>query len=87
MAVAETSISPWTVTSTAVPKEFEAAPSAVSVPWPPIWAWALAVPASSKNAVAAQKFVNWATSKSYIALVAKEEGWAHVPTGTRKVST
>ncbi|HEX7638067.1 MAG TPA: sugar ABC transporter substrate-binding protein [Burkholderiaceae bacterium] len=49
-----------------------------------LWAWALAVPSSSKNAAAAQKFVNWATSKSYIQLVAKEEGWAHVPTGTRK---
>ena len=48
-----------------------------------LWAWALAVPASTKNAAAAQKFVNWATSKAYIQLVAKEEGWAHVPTGTR----
>jgi sorbitol/mannitol transport system substrate-binding protein len=49
-----------------------------------LWAWALAIPTSTKNSAAAQKFVNWATSKSYIALVAKEEGWAHVPTGTRK---
>jgi sorbitol/mannitol transport system substrate-binding protein len=49
-----------------------------------LWAWALGIPSSTKNAEAAQKFVNWATSKSYIALVAKEEGWAHVPTGTRK---
>ena len=49
-----------------------------------LWAWALGIPVSTKNAVAAQKFVNWATSKQYIELVAKEEGWAHVPTGTRK---
>jgi len=49
-----------------------------------LWAWALAVPASTKNAAAAQKFVNWATSKAYIQLVAQQEGWAHVPTGTRK---
>jgi sorbitol/mannitol transport system substrate-binding protein len=49
-----------------------------------LWAWALGIPASTKNAAAAQKFVNWATSKAYIELVAKEEGWAHVPTGTRK---
>jgi sorbitol/mannitol transport system substrate-binding protein len=49
-----------------------------------LWAWALGIPASSKNAAAAQKFVNWATSKEYIQLVAKQEGWAHVPTGTRK---
>ena len=64
---------------------FAQAPSEVTTKganW--LWAWALAVPTSTKNAVAAQKFVNWATSKSYIALVAKEEGWARVPTGTRK---
>lgn len=49
-----------------------------------LWAWALAVPAGTKNADAAQKFVSWATSKEYIQLVAKTNGWAHVPTGTRK---
>ncbi len=49
-----------------------------------LWAWALAVPAGTKNADAAQKFVTWATSKDYINLVAKENGWASVPTGTRK---
>jgi sorbitol/mannitol transport system substrate-binding protein len=49
-----------------------------------LWAWALAIPAGTKNADAAQKFINWATSKDYIALVAKEKGWASVPTGTRK---
>ena len=49
-----------------------------------LWAWALAIPKSSKNADAAQKFINWATSKDYIKLVAKEDGWANVPTGTRK---
>ena len=49
-----------------------------------LWAWALAIPAGTKNADAAQKFVNWATSKDYINLVAKTNGWARVPTGTRK---
>jgi sorbitol/mannitol transport system substrate-binding protein len=49
-----------------------------------LWAWALAIPAGTKNIDAAQKFINWATSKDYIALVAKEKGWAAVPTGTRK---
>ena len=39
-----------------------------------LWAWALAIPAGSKNADAAQKFVTWATSKDYIKLVAKENG-------------
>jgi sorbitol/mannitol transport system substrate-binding protein len=49
-----------------------------------LWAWALAIPESSKNAEAAQKFISWATSKEYIQLVAKENGWGRVPTGTRK---
>ena len=49
-----------------------------------LWAWALAIPAGTKNADAAQKFINWSTSKEYIQLVAKTNGWARVPTGTRK---
>ncbi len=49
-----------------------------------LWAWALAIPAGGKNAEAAQKFINWATSKEYIELVAKTNGWGFVPTGTRK---
>lgn len=49
-----------------------------------LWAWALAIPAGTKNTDAAQKFINWATSKEYIQLVAKTHGWANVPTGTRK---
>ena len=49
-----------------------------------LWAWALAIPAGTKNAEAAQKFISWSTSKEYINLVAKTNGWARVPTGTRK---
>ena len=49
-----------------------------------LWAWSLAIPAGSKKVDAAQKFVSWATSKDYIQLVAKTNGWASVPTGTRK---
>jgi sorbitol/mannitol transport system substrate-binding protein len=49
-----------------------------------LWAWALAIPAGTKNADAAQKFISWATSKDYINLIAKSNGWASVPTGTRK---
>ncbi|MUG99921.1 extracellular solute-binding protein [Scytonema sp. UIC 10036] len=48
-----------------------------------LWAWALAVPKTSKSPEAAQKFVAWATSKEYIQLVAKENGWVAVPPGTR----
>ena len=48
-----------------------------------LWAWALAVPASSKVPDAAKEFVYWATSQDYIQLVAKTNGWATVPPGTR----
>jgi sorbitol/mannitol transport system substrate-binding protein len=49
-----------------------------------LWSWNLAIPAGSKKVDAAQKFITWATSKDYIQLVAKTNGWANVPTGTRK---
>lgn len=49
-----------------------------------LWAWALAVPESSKQPEAAQKFIQWATSTDYINLVGKEVGWGNVPTGTRQ---
>jgi len=64
---------------------FAQAPTAVTpkgANW--LWAWALAIPASSKKVDEAQKFVRWATSREYIQLVAKESGWARVPTGTRR---
>jgi sorbitol/mannitol transport system substrate-binding protein len=48
-----------------------------------LWAWSLAVPAGSQKTEAAQKFISWATSKSYLELVASKEGWANVPPGTR----
>jgi sorbitol/mannitol transport system substrate-binding protein len=49
-----------------------------------LWAWALAIPAGSAKVNEAQKFISWATSKEYIQLVGKTNGWDHVPTGTRK---
>ena len=48
-----------------------------------LWFWGLAVPSSAKHAPAALKFVEWATSKRYIQLVAETNGWAAVPPGTR----
>jgi len=51
-----------------------------------LWAWSLAIEASSKNKDAAFKFLTWATSKDYLKLVASKNGWAAVPPGTR-VST
>ncbi len=48
-----------------------------------LWAWALAIPAGTKQAEDAMKFIEWATSKEYIELVAETNGWGSVPTGTR----
>ena len=48
-----------------------------------LWAWSLGIPAGTQKAESAKKFVEWATSKDYLALVAEKEGWANVPPGTR----
>ena len=48
-----------------------------------LWAWALAIPAGTDNEDAAKQFIEWATSKEYIELVAENEGWANVPPGAR----
>ncbi len=48
-----------------------------------LWAWALGVSSESEHQEAAKRFVAWATSKQYAALVAAKEGWAHAPPGTR----
>ena len=48
-----------------------------------LWAWALAIPAGTQKEGAAKEFINWATSKEYLALVAEKEGWANVPPGSR----
>ncbi|MGY9038153.1 MAG: ABC transporter substrate-binding protein [Rhodobacterales bacterium] len=49
-----------------------------------LWAWALAIPAGTQKEDAAKEFIEWATSKDYINLVAENEGWANVPPGARK---
>ena len=48
-----------------------------------LWAWNLAIPASSKKTEAAEKFIAWATSKEYTDLVAQKDGWLNAPPGTR----
>ncbi len=48
------------------------------------WSWNLAIPASSKKVEAAKSFLKWATSKQYVELVGKSEGWVAVPPGTRQ---
>jgi sorbitol/mannitol transport system substrate-binding protein len=51
-----------------------------------LWTWALALEGASKKQSAAWQFMDWATSKTYIAYDASKNGWASVPPGTR-VST
>ena len=48
-----------------------------------LWAWSLAIPASSDAIPEAQLFVAWATSREYTALVAERDGWTAAPPGTR----
>ncbi len=48
-----------------------------------LWAWALAIPAGTQKEGPAKEFIQWATSKDYIELVAEKEGWANVPPGAR----
>jgi len=48
-----------------------------------LWAWALAIPAGTQQADAAKQFIEWATSREYIELVAENEGWSNVPPGAR----
>ncbi|AXI43365.1 sugar ABC transporter substrate-binding protein [Sulfitobacter sp. SK011] len=48
-----------------------------------LWAWALAVPAGTQKEAEAKQFIEWATGKAYIELVAGKEGWANVPPGAR----
>jgi len=49
-----------------------------------LWSWALGIPASSKHVKEAKQFIQWATSKEYVKLVAASDGWTAVPPGTRK---
>lgn len=63
---------------------FTAAPIAITPKgshW--LWVWALSIPESSHHKEEALKFATWATSKEYIQLVAKQDGWGAVPPGTR----
>ena len=48
-----------------------------------LWSWAFAIPQDSLNADAAKRFIAWATSREYTALIADQDGWASVPPGTR----
>jgi len=49
-----------------------------------LWSWALAIPSTARHVKEAKQFIQWSTSKDYIRLVARTNGWAAVPPGTRK---
>lgn len=51
-----------------------------------LWAWALAIPTSSKNPKLAGRYITWATGPRYIreAGTRVAGGWAAVPPGTRR---
>lgn len=63
---------------------FAKAPNTPSADSNWLWSWALAIPAHSKAIEAAQKFIFWATSKEYVQLVGRKEGWKLAPPGTRR---
>jgi sorbitol/mannitol transport system substrate-binding protein len=48
-----------------------------------LWAWAWGMPADSRNADNAAKFMLWASSKEYESLVGQQLGWSRVPSGKR----
>ncbi|MBC7659137.1 MAG: extracellular solute-binding protein [Chitinophagaceae bacterium] len=47
------------------------------------WTWAFAISSMSPKKALAQEFMEWATSKEYIDLVAAKRGWLLAPPGTR----
>lgn len=50
-----------------------------------LWSWALAIPyyVDGPREAAAQRFVEWSSSRAYVRLVAARKGWGMVPSGTR----
>lgn len=49
-----------------------------------LWAWTLAIPASTTDQDAAWQFIDWATNADYHQLIADTDGWRAVPPGTRQ---
>lgn len=49
-----------------------------------LWAWALAMPKTTKHADAAWQFISWATGKEYERMIGSSLGWSRVPAGKRQ---
>jgi sorbitol/mannitol transport system substrate-binding protein len=49
-----------------------------------LWSWAFAIPSTSQKFPEALRFIQWATSKSYIQAVGERLGWVVAPPGTRQ---
>jgi sorbitol/mannitol transport system substrate-binding protein len=48
-----------------------------------LWAWSWGIEKASKHTAAAEKFIEWASSKDYEKTVGQQLGWAKVPAGKR----
>jgi len=49
-----------------------------------LWSWAFAIPSTSQKFSEALRFIQWATSKSYIQAIGERFGWVVAPPGTRQ---
>src|SRR5215471_14537605 len=49
-----------------------------------LWSWAFAIPSTSQKFPEALRFIQWATSKSYIQAIGERFGWVVAPPGTRQ---
>ena len=49
-----------------------------------LWSWAFALPSTSQKFPEALRFIQWATSKSYIQAIGGRFGWVVAPPGTRQ---
>src|SRR5262245_37916900 len=74
-----------TMSSVATKVSLAAAPHGTSdrgTQW--LWSWAFAIPSTSQKFSEALRFIQWATSKSYIQAVGGRLGWVVAPPGTRQ---
>jgi sorbitol/mannitol transport system substrate-binding protein len=56
----------------------------VTATW--LWSWNFAIPKTTQKTAAAQRFINWITSKSYVELASQQMGLSAIPLGARQSS-